>query len=167
MSTKLPRVFRYNSVELEDPGPEHDPVDVRNLYAATYPEILNAAIEGPEAKDGKHVYTFRKAVGTKGNDKFVRIVLANGEEVFLPKPSDPPPAPPLSAMQRCSFAKQVAKFKRAGLSTRIANALAIEGSIRSVRQLRAAVRKSETRFLALPNLGWKSIAEIKRVCGVR
>lgn len=69
MATKLPRVFRYNSVELEDPGAEHDPVDVRNLYAATYPEILNAAIEGPEEKDGKHVYTFRKAVGTKGAEE--------------------------------------------------------------------------------------------------
>jgi len=62
----LPRVFRYNSVELEDPGIEHDPVDVRNLYSATYPEITSAAIEGPEVKDGKRVYTFRKAVGTKG-----------------------------------------------------------------------------------------------------
>ncbi len=66
MSKDLPRVFRYNSVELEDPGPEHDPVDVRNLYSATYPEIVSAAIEGPELKDGKRVYTFRKAVGTKG-----------------------------------------------------------------------------------------------------
>ncbi len=64
----LPRVFRYNSVELEDPGLEHDPVDVRNLYSATYPEITSAAIEGPEVKDGKRVYTFRKAVGTKGAD---------------------------------------------------------------------------------------------------
>lgn len=62
----LQRVFRYNSVELEDPGPDHDPVDVRNLYSATYPEITSAAIEGPEQKDGKLVYTFRRAVGTKG-----------------------------------------------------------------------------------------------------
>ena len=63
---KLPRVFRYNSVELEDPGPEQDPVEVRNTYTAIYPEITSAAIEGPEIKDGKRVYTFRKAVGTKG-----------------------------------------------------------------------------------------------------
>jgi len=60
------RIFRYNSIELEDPGPEHDPVDVRNLYSATYPEILNAAIEGPEKDGDKVVYTFRRAVGTKG-----------------------------------------------------------------------------------------------------
>ncbi len=62
----LQRVFRYNSIELEDPGPDHDPVDVRNLYSATYPEITSAAIEGPDEKDNKLVYTFRRAVGTKG-----------------------------------------------------------------------------------------------------
>lgn len=67
----LPRVFRYNSVELEDPGLEHDPIEVRNLYAATYPEITSAAIEGPDVKDGKRVYTFRKAVGTKGLDESI------------------------------------------------------------------------------------------------
>jgi PRTRC genetic system protein C len=65
----LPRVFMYNSVELEDPGPEHDAVDVRNLYSATYPEIVSAAIEGPELKNGKRVYTFRRAVGTKGHGR--------------------------------------------------------------------------------------------------
>jgi PRTRC genetic system protein C len=64
--TPLPRAFFYNKIELEDPGPEHDPVDVRNLYSATYPEITSAAIEGPEVKDGKRAYTFRRAVGTKG-----------------------------------------------------------------------------------------------------
>lgn len=65
-ASKLPREFRYNNIELEDPGPQHDAVDVRNLYSATYPEIVSAAIEGPELKDGKRVYTFRRAVGTKG-----------------------------------------------------------------------------------------------------
>lgn len=60
------RIFRYNSIELEDPGPQHDPVDVRNLYSATYPEIVSAAIEGPEKDGDKVVYTFRRAVGTKG-----------------------------------------------------------------------------------------------------
>src|SRR5262245_21289184 len=68
MKKNLPREFRYNNMPLEDPGPEHDAVDVRNLYSATYPEIVNAAIEGPEEKDGKIVYTFRRAVGTKGAD---------------------------------------------------------------------------------------------------
>lgn len=69
MNKNLPRTFLYNNIELEDPGREHDAVDVRNLYSATYPEIVNAAIEGPEEKSGKIVYTFRRAVGTKGADK--------------------------------------------------------------------------------------------------
>jgi PRTRC genetic system protein C len=65
---ELARAFRYNSVDLPDPGPQFDIQQVRDLFAATYPEIVNAAIEGPEEKDGKLVYTFRKAVGTKGAD---------------------------------------------------------------------------------------------------
>jgi len=84
-TAQLPRVFRYNSVELEDPGLEHDPVDVRNLYSATYPEITSAAIEGPEVKDGKRVYTFRKAVGTKGAHSAQRsdgLMAISGVEYF-------------------------------------------------------------------------------------
>lgn len=64
--TQLARAFRYNSVDLPDPGAQYKPEAVRELYSATYPEIVNAAIEGPEEKDGKLVYTFRRAVGTKG-----------------------------------------------------------------------------------------------------
>lgn len=65
---QLERAFRYNSVDLPDPGPQYTPEQVRDFFAPTYPEILNAAIEGPEEKDGKLVYTFRRAVGTKGAD---------------------------------------------------------------------------------------------------
>src|SRR6185295_11590787 len=63
---ELQRVFRYNSVELPDPGIGFDIQQVRDLYAATYPEIVNAGIDGPDEKDGKLVYTFRRAVGRKG-----------------------------------------------------------------------------------------------------
>jgi PRTRC genetic system protein C len=63
---ELARSFRYNSVDLPDPGIQYRPEEVRDFYAATYPEITTAAIEGPEEKDGKLVWTFRKAVGTKG-----------------------------------------------------------------------------------------------------
>lgn len=65
----LPRAFLYNSVELPDPGKNYSATQVRDLYSATYPEILNAAIEGPEEKNGKLVYTYRRAVGTKGAAK--------------------------------------------------------------------------------------------------
>lgn len=65
---EIVRVFKYNSVDLEDPGRVACPTaeSVRDFYAATYPEIVSAGIEGPEEKDGKIIYTFRKAVGTKG-----------------------------------------------------------------------------------------------------
>lgn len=66
-TAELPRVFRYNSVDLQDPGLQYTAEAVRELYSATYPEIVNAAIEGPEEKDGKLVYTFRRAVGRKGS----------------------------------------------------------------------------------------------------
>ncbi len=66
---QLERAFRYNSVDLIDPGAQYTPEQVRDFYSPTYPEILNAAIEGPEEKDNKLVYTFRRAVGTKGSTK--------------------------------------------------------------------------------------------------
>lgn len=66
VTTELVRVFKYNSVDLPDPGPDLSAEDVRELYSATYPEILNATIEGPEQSGGQLVYTFKRAVGTKG-----------------------------------------------------------------------------------------------------
>ena len=63
---QLARSFRYNSVDLQDPGPEFNLEQVRDFYSTMYPEIISAAIEGPEQKDDKLVYTFRRAVGTKG-----------------------------------------------------------------------------------------------------
>lgn len=64
----LTREFRYNGVALPDPGPQHTLEQVRDFYAAMYPEITSAAIEGPENIGAKTVYTFRRAVGTKGLD---------------------------------------------------------------------------------------------------
>ena len=61
----MPRIFRYSGLTL----PDIDGLDVegvRSLYAATYPEITTAALTGPEAVEGKLVYTFVKAIGTKG-----------------------------------------------------------------------------------------------------
>ncbi|UVA80444.1 PRTRC system protein C [Pandoraea commovens] len=62
----LHREFRYNSVKLADPAPAFSIQQVRDFYANTYPEIVNADIEGPEMSGSKQVYTFRRAVGTKG-----------------------------------------------------------------------------------------------------
>lgn len=63
---KLEREFRYNGVKLADPSGQFSVQQVRDFYANTYPEIVNADIEGPEAVGNKSVFTFRRAVGTKG-----------------------------------------------------------------------------------------------------
>lgn len=64
----LTREFRYNGVALLDPGTQHSLEQVREFYAALYPEITSASIEGPESVGAKMIYTFRRAVGTKGMD---------------------------------------------------------------------------------------------------
>jgi PRTRC genetic system protein C len=63
---KLQRSFAYNGIALPDPGSELSPEQVRDVYSATYPEITTASIEGPEQKGDRLIYTFRRAVGTKG-----------------------------------------------------------------------------------------------------
>lgn len=79
VTQELDRIFRYNSVDLLDPGIQYTAEQVRDFYAPTYPEILNAAIEGPEEKDGKLVYTFRRAVGTKGGQKRLFVLLGGAK----------------------------------------------------------------------------------------
>jgi PRTRC genetic system protein C len=60
------RSFRYSGLVLPDPDPSLGIEGVRSVYASTYPEIVTAAVSGPELLDGKQVYTFQKAIGTKG-----------------------------------------------------------------------------------------------------
>lgn len=85
MQTKqLKREFRYNGVRLADPMPSMTIAQVRDFYSATYPEIVNADIEGPETTGDAQVYTFRRAVGTKGlSSEEVGPMLESGS--FLPK----------------------------------------------------------------------------------
>ncbi len=63
---KLTRKFAYNGVNLADPDPSMSAEQVRDLYCATYPELAVAQIEGPEYKGHQAIYSFRRAVGTKG-----------------------------------------------------------------------------------------------------
>jgi PRTRC genetic system protein C len=63
---KMARSFRYLGLVLPDPASDLDVESVRSFYAASYPEITTAALTGPEAVDGTLVYTFTKAIGTKG-----------------------------------------------------------------------------------------------------
>ena len=62
----LIREFTYNGVALGDPSPAFSLEQVRDFYANVYPEITSADIEGPKQVGNKAVYTFRRAVGTKG-----------------------------------------------------------------------------------------------------
>lgn len=63
---ELIREFKYNSVKLPDPSPAFTLVQVRDFFANVYPEIISAEIEGPDVVGNRNVYTFRRAVGTKG-----------------------------------------------------------------------------------------------------
>ena len=62
----LAREFLYNGIKLPPPTPQASPEDVRHAYAAAYPELATAAIEGPEVTGDKMVYRFVRAVGSKG-----------------------------------------------------------------------------------------------------
>lgn len=68
---QLERKFKYDSVMLPDPNPAFTIAQVRDFFASSRPDILNAEIEGPTVDGNVHTYTFRRAVGTKGN-AFIR-----------------------------------------------------------------------------------------------
>ena len=60
------RVFRYSGgLVLPDPDPSLGIEAVRQVYASSYPEIITDVVSGPELVDGKQVFTFKTAVGTK------------------------------------------------------------------------------------------------------
>jgi PRTRC genetic system protein C len=83
----LSREFSYNGAKLADPAPAFTLQQVRDFYSQTYPELTNAEIEGPVVKGNRNVYTFRRAVGTKGADPFTDVrtqidaILAHGRAV--------------------------------------------------------------------------------------
>ena len=67
MRTKpVPRSFKVGNRVLPDPNPNLTPEAVKDLYAAQYPELASAAVEGPELRNGQQVYTLARQVGTKG-----------------------------------------------------------------------------------------------------
>jgi PRTRC genetic system protein C len=63
---QITRSFRYNSLTHPDPNPTLDPEQVRELYAAQYPELNNAVVEGPVTSNAVATYTFIRAAGAKG-----------------------------------------------------------------------------------------------------
>jgi PRTRC genetic system protein C len=60
------REFSFNGVKLPDPDPKLSPEQVRSVLATMYPDIVTAAITGPEAVGDKLRYNFVRAIGAKG-----------------------------------------------------------------------------------------------------
>lgn len=63
---KMTRTFDFLGVRLPDPNPSMSVDDVKAFYAAQYPELATAVVNGPEAAGDKMRYTFDRAVGSKG-----------------------------------------------------------------------------------------------------
>jgi PRTRC genetic system protein C len=63
---KMTRTFDFLGVRLPDPNPSMGVDDVKAFYAAQYPELATAVVNGPEATGDKMRYTFDRAIGSKG-----------------------------------------------------------------------------------------------------
>lgn len=63
---KMTRTFDFLGVRLPDPNPSMSVDDVKAFYAAQYPELATAVVNGPEASGDKMRYTFDRAIGSKG-----------------------------------------------------------------------------------------------------
>ncbi len=63
---RVRRQFVFNGTVLSDPGSEMTPDQVKAHYSGQYAQLTNASVSAPESKDGKEIYTFKAAVGTKG-----------------------------------------------------------------------------------------------------
>lgn len=64
--TKMTRLFQFNGIRLPDPNPNMTVDEVKALYAAQYPELATAVVNGPEAVGDKMRYSFERAIGSKG-----------------------------------------------------------------------------------------------------
>ncbi|AQQ17782.1 PRTRC system protein C [Burkholderia cenocepacia] len=93
----LAREFSYNGAKLADPAPTFTLQQVRDFYSQTYPELTNAEIEGPVVKGNRNVYTFRRAVGTKGTDAATCDIFAMVDAII--NGSTRPPYPIFSYLQ--------------------------------------------------------------------
>ena len=63
---KMTRIFQFQGIRLPDPNPTMSVDEVKALYAAQYPELATADVNGPEAVGDKMRYTFDRAIGSKG-----------------------------------------------------------------------------------------------------
>jgi PRTRC genetic system protein C len=63
---KLTRVFEYGGMALIDPDPAMSALEVVGVYAAAYPELVNADIGTPEPRGAQLIYKITRAAGRKG-----------------------------------------------------------------------------------------------------
>lgn len=60
-----PRVFVFNGERLADPDPGLTPQQVKDHYAARYPQLTNATFKFSK-EGGNDTYTFTVTAGVKG-----------------------------------------------------------------------------------------------------
>jgi PRTRC genetic system protein C len=65
-ASPLKRSFSFLGLRLPDPDNQLSPEEVKAVFATQYPELATASITGPEVVGDKLVYTFSRAIGTKG-----------------------------------------------------------------------------------------------------
>ncbi|NKE70222.1 PRTRC system protein C [Candidatus Manganitrophus noduliformans] len=65
---RMERFFEYGQLRLSDPDPGMTPEQVRDFYAAVYPELAQAVVGEPERRGATQVYKITRAVGTKGGE---------------------------------------------------------------------------------------------------
>jgi PRTRC genetic system protein C len=63
---KITRKFKLGMQLLDDPAPHADVDTAVRILSVAHPEITNAAMSQPEIENGHEVYSFTKAIGTKG-----------------------------------------------------------------------------------------------------
>lgn len=64
--TPMSRLFQFQGIRLPDPNPTMSVDEVKSLYAAQYPELATAVVNGPEAVGDNLRYTFERVIGSKG-----------------------------------------------------------------------------------------------------
>lgn len=65
-TSQVTRVFKYDGTELPDPLPGQSPTKSLAVLRASYPQFVNATVDGPFFESGKEVWQIKVAAGTKG-----------------------------------------------------------------------------------------------------
>ena len=65
-ASTINRVFKIGQTRVEDPDPSMTSEQVQEHLSTQYPELTSGSFTGPDLKNGEHVFTFQRKVGTKG-----------------------------------------------------------------------------------------------------